>query len=555
MGRDVVVVPMHRMVVRRLVFSVVLLAASVFAVSAHAEAVKCQRAIAKEAAKFAQIKAAVLAKCEELRLKGRLVGVCPDATAAGKIEKAVVTLGAKIGKACGGKDKVCGGDLTNEDDLASIGWPAVCPTLGNGTCASTIASCADIAPCLECVHGAAVDQVITLAYRSAQSSTAGSPLNKCQVAIGKSTVEFLQEESKALLKCWDARLQHQHANLCPSPGDGKAQATIDKAARKQRAVICKACGGGDKACGGSDDLTPAAIGFFPACPAIGVPGGEDCGVIGTIDDPGALTACLACVTKVRGECLERLQAPAVVDYPSECNAVIEDPGPGPTQQCTVTKDANGFFQLTSPLSDYSVHLPAAYDVEHPQPTRLLVGLHGCGDTAANFATWAVVPFSLRATHDYIGISVGGRDGQCWNIAQDGAVVAAAIAHVRSCFYVHQKQIVIGGYDSGGMLAYDVGLRNAASYAGILVENSGLSQAVGSANVDAVLQAAAWHINVAHTARLGDTLFPIAGVRADRDKMLSAGIGLEYRELAGDHDGTSDDWADFLLPEMASWSAP
>lgn len=110
--------------------------------------------------------------------------------------------------------------------------------------------------------------------------------------------------------------------------------------------------------------------------------------------------------------------------------------------------------------------------------------------------------------------------------------------------MHQKKIVIAGYSSGGLLAYDVGLRNAASYAGILIENSSLSSAVGGANVAAVLQAAAWPINVAHSARTGDTAFPIAGVRADRDAMLTAGIPLVYRELAGTNDGTSDDWALF-----------
>ena len=34
------------------------------------------------------------------------------------------------------------------------------------------------------------------------------------------------------------------------------------------------------------------------------------------------------------------------------------PGPGPTQSCPFTKDSLGFFDLASPMSPYTVHLPA-----------------------------------------------------------------------------------------------------------------------------------------------------------------------------------------------------
>ena len=233
-----------------------------------------------------------------------------------------------------------------------------------------------------------------------------------------------------------------------------------------------------------------------------------------------------------------------------------EPGPGPTQQCAMTKDADNFFKLTSSKSDYWARLPASYDVQSPKPTALLVAIHGCGDTAYNFATWGAVPYALRASQDYIAISIGGRDGQCWTVPQDAAIVNAAIAHARSCFYVHQKKIVLGGYSSGGELSYAMGMTSAASYAGILIENSGLSQGIGGANnVDGVLSSAAWKINVAHSAHLQDASFPIAGVQADRDKMLAAGFPLQYREQAGDHNGTSDDWALFLIPKMGSWTAP
>ena len=234
---------------------------------------------------------------------------------------------------------------------------------------------------------------------------------------------------------------------------------------------------------------------------------------------------------------------------------FSDPGPGPTQSCVVSPDASGFFTLTSALSDYAVRLPPAYEIAHPRPSRLLVALHGCNDTAINFATWAAVPFALRSSQKYIAISVGGRDGACWNLSTDAALVNAAIAHARSCFYVHQERIVLGGYSSGGGLAYKLAMTDALTYAGVLIEHSSLSSAVGSSNVDAALNAAGWKLNIGHTAGINDMSYPIAGVQADRTKILAHGFPLQYREDASDHNGSSSDWSDYLIPLMANWTLP
>jgi dienelactone hydrolase len=230
-------------------------------------------------------------------------------------------------------------------------------------------------------------------------------------------------------------------------------------------------------------------------------------------------------------------------------------GSGPTQTCPYTPDENGFFTLTSSASSYAVRLPPSYDPLDPQPQRLLVALHGCSDTAMNFATWAAAPYALRPTQDYIAISVGGRDGQCWNATTDAPLVDAAIEHASSCFYVHQHKIVLAGYSSGGGLAYRMSMTNAYAYAGVLIENSSLRSVVGSTNVDAVLDAADWTIHVAHTARLGDQSYPIDGVVSDRDKMLAHGFPVQFREVAGQHGDTDGDWDGFLIPAMADWVSP
>ena len=113
--------------------------------------------------------------------------------------------------------------------------------------------------------------------------------------------------------------------------------------------------------------------------------------------------------------------------------------------------------------------------------------------------------------------------------------------------MHQQKIVLAGYSSGGILAYKMGITESAKYAGIIIENSGLGGTQPTS--------ASWKINVAHIAHLSDDSFPIAGARADWTKLEAAGIPLQKKEVPGTHDGTSDDWSDFLVPKIAAWKAP
>ena len=234
--------------------------------------------------------------------------------------------------------------------------------------------------------------------------------------------------------------------------------------------------------------------------------------------------------------------------------VVDDgAGPKPAASCTVTKDKDGFFTRTSALSDYVAYVPASYDGTKPLP--LVVGLHGCGDNAYNFATWGPNPLATRSTQPHIGISVGGETGNnhCWSMGADDAKVLAAIDDIASCFWVHQKEITIAGYSSGGQLAYRVGMSNASRFAGILIENSGLYAA--STDPTSLLVNASRKIPVAHRAHQSDSVFPLAKVQADWAAMQSRGFSVTTSVVAGDHSGTSADWAEWLLPQAQAWKAP
>ncbi len=224
-------------------------------------------------------------------------------------------------------------------------------------------------------------------------------------------------------------------------------------------------------------------------------------------------------------------------------------GPKPTSTCTVTKDGGGFFVRSTTKSTYEAYVPASYT--GAAPMRLIVGLHGCGDSAHNFATWAVNPYDTRATQQHIGISIGGRDGQCWNGSDDDKVLAA-VDDIAKCVWVHQKKVVVAGYSSGGEIGYRVALRNASRFAGIIVEDSGLYAA---GNPDTLLAGAAWKLNVAHRTHTSDPVFPLAQVKADWAKMSAKGFPLKTSETPGDHEGTSVDWSTWLIPQSAGFTAP
>lgn len=229
------------------------------------------------------------------------------------------------------------------------------------------------------------------------------------------------------------------------------------------------------------------------------------------------------------------------------------PSPPPAGACKLTKDAAGFFTRTAGAATYVGYVPAAYSGKTPM--RLVVGLHGCGDSALNFATWGVNPWDTRATQTHIGIAVGGETGanHCWSVGADDDKVLAAIEDVATCFWIDRARVVIGGFSSGGQLAYRVGLLHADQFAGILIENSGL-YAAGEMPTK-LTAGAAWRVPIAHSAHTGDTVFPLAKVKADWEVIRAAGLPLRTQELPGGHDGVGAEWATWLLPAAEGWARP
>lgn len=305
------------------------------AAAASAEVSRCETAIARAQARFEQAALKALGKCEARVAAGTLspsTDCHADPVTIVAIGRARDKAADGITKGCCGADRACG---TGDDDTtASLGWGPSCPNFANGACTNGIADPGDVATCLGCIGGGAIDQVVDVVYGRMRNGTAGDAPDHCRAAIGKAVGKFVIAKTKALSTCWSARARGRHTNACPDPGDGKAVAAIARATTTLRASICGACGGIDGACGGGDDLTPADVGFVAECPAVDVPGGGSCAAsIATLDD---VATCIACITEFAVDCGDRAAVPAFAAYPGECN-----PPPGtcsPGVECETNFD-------------------------------------------------------------------------------------------------------------------------------------------------------------------------------------------------------------------------
>src|SRR5439155_25615680 len=134
-------------------------------------------------------------------------------------------------------------------------------------------------------------------------------------------------------------------------------------------------------------------------------------------------------------------------YVDNVQLVARGSGTIPSQPVVPSYDA--VVTMYSSASAYDVYVPRSYDGTHRTPTRLLLWMHGCGGQAYGDA-WTVSP---GGSQSWITVSVGGRDYGCWDVDHDSAIVLAALADVKHRLNVDARRVVIGGYSSGGDLAY------------------------------------------------------------------------------------------------------
>ncbi len=216
------------------------------------------------------------------------------------------------------------------------------------------------------------------------------------------------------------------------------------------------------------------------------------------------------------------------------------------------------FSLQDPQSNYWIFVPDAYDAANTTPIELFVWMHGCGGEGAG----DIYTVSPGGNQDYIAISIGGREDDCWDPNADQDKVLAAIANVETHFNIDRHRVVIGGYSSGGDLAYRTAFYHSTMFAGLLAENTSPFRDTGSTAADS-LAAASFKFHVVQLAHTEDDTYPIDGVRNEISELRAAGFPVALIERPGDHyddsdatSGTDHDLQTYLLPHLTDgWRSP
>jgi pimeloyl-ACP methyl ester carboxylesterase len=214
------------------------------------------------------------------------------------------------------------------------------------------------------------------------------------------------------------------------------------------------------------------------------------------------------------------------------------------------------FEVSDPSARYWAFVPTSYDASNLTATPLLIWLHGCGGESSG-DVWVVDPGADEEPQDWLTIAPAEREGECWAPSVDEAKVMAALADFETHFNVDRRRVILGGYSSGGDLAYRTGFRHSSTFAGLLIENSSPFRDTESSAAES-LAAATTKLHIVHLAHLQDGTYPIAGVRSETNAVKAAGFPLTLIERPGEHydANTYADLRTYLLPHIDDgWLAP
>jgi predicted esterase len=234
-------------------------------------------------------------------------------------------------------------------------------------------------------------------------------------------------------------------------------------------------------------------------------------------------------------------APTAPPSPS-FNTVPADPIPHPV--------AEPFFHAGDG-AEYWGFIPRSYDATNQTATTLFVWLHGCGGEAEGDA-WVVDPGAdEEIEQDWMTLSLGGRDGGCWNpLAETEPVVMTAIADFETHFNVNRGRVILGGYSSGGDLAYRTAFKHSSAFAGLLIENSAPFRDTEASEAE-LLGAATTKFPIVHLAHAQDTTYKLDEVEPEIAAVRAAGFPVELIVRPGGHSDshTNADLLTYLLPHI------
>jgi len=219
--------------------------------------------------------------------------------------------------------------------------------------------------------------------------------------------------------------------------------------------------------------------------------------------------------------------------------------------CASNPDKGGFTNRTAAGNPYVAYVPASYDPNALTP--LVVALHGAGDTAMNYLD---VVWKADADADgFIVIAPEGTaplgNGYTWDSTDESLILAAA-TDVYACYAIDPKKEIIHGFSAGGIMAYLIGLHDAARFSGISISSADLDSA--EAIYGAPLLPSAWKIPVSHFHGTQDQNFPIQYAIDGMNRLLDAGHPFFWHPFDGGHT-TNAGFASTMYTDLKSSTAP
>jgi len=194
---------------------------------------------------------------------------------------------------------------------------------------------------------------------------------------------------------------------------------------------------------------------------------------------------------------------------------------------------------------HTAHVPAG-----PGPFPTLVALHGWGANAHDLLGLAPIfhggealvicpegPLAFEIAPDYPpghgwfpisgGTSVDPMEFRK-GVAALQAFLDAALAH----YPVDPRKIVLLGFSQGGVMAYDLALREPSRFAGLVALSSWLPRALSDA-IPRLPEHEGFPVLVQHGTQ--DEMIGVERGRESRELLLARGVNLSYREYEMGHE--------------------
>jgi phospholipase/carboxylesterase len=192
---------------------------------------------------------------------------------------------------------------------------------------------------------------------------------------------------------------------------------------------------------------------------------------------------------------------------------------------------------------YTAHVPSG---DGPFPT--ILALHGWGASAHDLIGLAPIlqggsalvlcpqgPLAFEIGQGFLGFGWFDlsqvRPPSASDIERAADDVRAFLDGALARYPIDRRKVVLMGFSQGGVLAYEMALRDPARFAGLIALSSWLPAELADA-FPLKPELENFPVFVSHGTQ--DPMIPIARAQESRDRLLKRGVALTYREYEVEH---------------------